>query len=54
MLAVVGLCTSGFVTLALLIRRPREEVGRWGKLGTAAGFIVGVPAATITVWLLSS
>ena len=27
MLAVVGLCTSGFVTVALLIRRPREEVG---------------------------
>jgi hypothetical protein len=54
MLAVVGLCTSGFVTLALLIRRPREEVGRWGQIGTAVGFILGVPVAIGTVLLLSS
>jgi hypothetical protein len=54
MLAVIGLGGSGCVTVAVLIGRPVEEVGRWGQLGTAAGFIVGVPAAIITVWLLSS
>jgi hypothetical protein len=54
MLAVIGLCTSGFVTLALLMRRPREEVGRWGQFGTAVGFILGVPAAIVIVLLLSS
>ncbi|HJZ37677.1 MAG TPA: hypothetical protein VJ204_15515 [Solirubrobacterales bacterium] len=54
MLAVVGLCTSGFVTLALLFRRPTEEVGRWGQIGTAFGFILGVPVAIGTVLLLSS
>jgi hypothetical protein len=54
MLAVIGLCTSGFVTLALLIRRPREEVGRWRQIGTAVGIIVGAPMAIGTVLLLSS
>ena len=54
MLAVVGLCTSGFVTGALLLRRPTEEVGRWGQIGTAFGFILGVPVAIGTVLLLSS
>jgi hypothetical protein len=54
MLAVTGLCGSGFVTLALLIRRPTEEIGRWGQIGTAVGFILGVPVAISTVLLLSS
>ncbi len=54
MLAVIGLGGSGFVTLALLIRRPMEEVGRWGQIGTAVGFILGVPIAIGTVLLLSS
>jgi hypothetical protein len=53
-LAVIGLAGSGFVTLALLIRRPTEEVGRWGQIGTAVGFILGVPIAIGTVLLLSS
>ena len=54
MLAVVGLCTSGFVTLALLLRKPSDEIGRWGQIGTAFGFILGVPVAFGTVLLLSS
>jgi hypothetical protein len=54
MLAVVGLCTSGFVTGALLLRRPSEEIGRWGQFGTAFGFILGVPVAIGTILLLSS
>jgi hypothetical protein len=54
MLAVIGLCTSGFVTCALLIRRPSEEISRWGQFGTAVGFILGVPAAIVIVMLLSS
>ena len=54
MLAVIGLSASGFVTAALLIRRPTEEVGRWGQVGTAVGFILGVPIAIGTVLLLSS
>jgi hypothetical protein len=54
MLAVIGLGGSGCVTVAVLIGRPVEEVGRLGQLGTAAGFIVGVPTAIVTVWLLSS
>jgi hypothetical protein len=54
MLAVIGLCTSGFVTCALLIRRPSEEISRWGQFGTAVGFILGVPAAIVIVLLLSS
>jgi hypothetical protein len=45
---------SGCVTVAVLIGRPVEEVGRLGQIGTAAGFIVGVPTAIVTVWLLSS
>jgi hypothetical protein len=54
MLAVIGLCASGFVTGALLIRRPTEEVGKWGQIGTAVGFILGVPVAIGMVLLLSS
>jgi hypothetical protein len=54
MLAVIGLGGSGFVTLAVLIRRPTEEIGRWGQIGTAVGFILGVPVAIGTVLLLSS
>jgi hypothetical protein len=54
LLAVVGLGGSGCVTLAVLIHRSTEEVGRWGQIGTAAGFVLGVPVAIITVWLLSS
>jgi hypothetical protein len=54
MLAVIGLGGSGFVTLALLLRRPSEEIGRWGQIGTAVGFILGGPVAIVTVLLLSS
>jgi hypothetical protein len=54
MLAVIGLGGSGFVTLALLLRKPSEEIGRWGQIGTAFGFILGVPVAICTVLLLSS
>jgi hypothetical protein len=54
MLAVVGLCTSGFVTGAVLIRKPSEEVSRLGQIGTAVGFILGVPVAIVIVLLLSS
>jgi hypothetical protein len=54
MLAVIGLGGSGCITVAVLIGRPVEEVGRWGQLGTAAGFIVSIPAAIITVWPLPS
>jgi hypothetical protein len=54
MLAVVGLGGSGFVTLALLLGKPPEEIGRWGQIGTAFGFILGVPVAIGTVLLLSS
>ena len=54
MLAGIGLGGSGFVTLALLIGRPTEEVGRWGQMGTAVGFILGIPVAVGTVLLLSS
>ena len=54
MLAVIGLGSSGFVTLALLIGRPTEEIGRWAQIGTAVGFIIGIPVAIIAVLLLSS
>jgi hypothetical protein len=54
MLAVIGLCASGFVTGALVIRRPTEEVDKWGQIGTAVGFILGVPVAVVIVLLLSS
>lgn len=53
MLAVIGLGGSGAVALAVLLGKPSQEVGRWGQIGTASGFFVGVPAAIVTVWLLS-
>jgi hypothetical protein len=53
MLAVVGLCGSAAVAVAVLINRPSEEVGRWGQRGTAAGFILGIPAGFIVFALVS-
>ena len=54
MLAIVGLGGSGCMIVACPFPKIREEVGRWGQIGTATGFIVGVPAAIFTVLLLSS
>jgi hypothetical protein len=44
----------GFVTLAFLLQKPSDEVGRWGQIGTAFRFILGVPVAIGTILLLSS
>jgi hypothetical protein len=54
MLAIVGLGGSGCMTVAVLFRKSAEEVSRWGQIGTAIGFLVGIPAAVFTVLLLSS
>jgi hypothetical protein len=53
MLAMVGLGGSAFVTIAVLIGKRSEEVGRWGQIGTAIGFLFGIPAGIITVVVLS-
>jgi hypothetical protein len=54
MLAVIGLGGSGGIALAVLLDKPSEQVSRWGQLGTALGFLFGIPAAVLVVVLLSN
>jgi urea transporter len=37
---MLGSCTA--VTIAVLERRPVEEIGLWGYRGTAVGFLLGL------------
>jgi hypothetical protein len=53
-LAMVGLGGSLGTTVAVLICRPRDEISVWGQIGTAIGFLLGIPVAIGVVVLLSN
>jgi len=36
------IASGAAVTIAVLERRPLEEIGLWGYRGTAVGFLVGL------------
>ncbi len=54
LLAMVGLGASLGITIGVFVGRPSEETGHWGHIGTALGFVVGIPVGVAVVLLLSN
>ncbi len=53
-LAMVALGGSLGITVTVLIGKSSDVVTHWGHIGTAIGFLVGIPVAIVTFVLLSN
>ena len=49
----VGICTAAGITAGVLEGKSTETITRWAYIGTAAGFVLGVPLTICAFVLLS-
>lgn len=49
----VGVCTAAGITAGVLERKSTETITRWAYIGTASGFVLGVPLTICAFVLLA-